>query len=46
MSTLTLTHAQLLDPSQALNQLSNVVIEEGIITAITAAKNPHRRTMN
>lgn len=38
MSTLTLTHAQLLDPSQALNQLSNVVIEEGIITAITAAK--------
>ncbi len=37
MNTLTLTHAQLLDPSQALNQLSDVVIENGLITAITAA---------
>jgi len=37
MSTLTLTHAQLLDPSQKLKQLSDVVIVDGIITAITEA---------
>jgi dihydroorotase len=37
MSTLTLTHAQLLDPSQQLKQLSDVVIVDGLITAITAA---------
>jgi dihydroorotase len=36
MSNLTLTHAQLLDPSQNIEQLSNVVIENGLITAITA----------
>jgi dihydroorotase len=34
MSNLTLTHAQLLDPSQNLKQLSDVVIENGLITAI------------
>jgi dihydroorotase len=37
MSTLTLTHAQVLDPSQGLNQLSDVVIEYGMIAAITVA---------
>jgi dihydroorotase len=37
MSTLTLTHAQILDPSQQLKQLSDVVIVDGLITAITAA---------
>lgn len=37
MSTLTLTHAQLLDPSQKLKQLSDIIIEDGLITAITAA---------
>jgi len=37
MSTLTLTHAQLLDPSQKLKQLSDVVIVDGMITAITEA---------
>jgi dihydroorotase len=37
MSTLTLTHAQVLDPSQELNQLSDVVIEYGMIAAITIA---------
>jgi dihydroorotase len=37
MSTLTLTHAQVLDPSQGLNQLSDVVIEYGMIAAITGA---------
>jgi dihydroorotase len=36
MSNLTLTHAQLLDPSQNIEQLSDVVIENGLITAITA----------
>jgi dihydroorotase len=36
MSTLTLTHAQLLDPSQKLKQLSDIIIEDGLITAITA----------
>jgi dihydroorotase len=38
MSNITLTHAQLLDPSQDLKQLSNVLIENGLITAITAAE--------
>jgi dihydroorotase len=37
MSTLTLTHAQILDPSQQLKQLSDVVIVDGLITTITAA---------
>lgn len=37
MSNLTLTHAQLLDPSQGLKQLSDVVIENGLIVAITAS---------
>lgn len=37
MSTLTLTHAQVLDPSQGLNQLSDIVIEYGLIAAITPA---------
>ncbi|MEH6449770.1 MAG: dihydroorotase [Oleispira sp.] len=37
MSTLTLTHAQILDPSQQLKQFSDVVIVDGLITAITAA---------
>lgn len=37
MSTLTLTHAQILDPSQKLKQLSDIVIVDGMITAITAA---------
>lgn len=37
MSTLTLTHAQLLDPSQNLDQLSDVIIHDGIIQSITAA---------
>lgn len=37
MSHLTLTHALLLDPSQDLEQLSDIVIENGLITAITAA---------
>ncbi|MFT4763056.1 MAG: dihydroorotase [Oleispira sp.] len=37
MSTLTLTHAHVLDPSQGLNQLSDVVIEYGTIAAITPA---------
>lgn len=37
MSTLTLTHAQILDPSQKLKQLSDVVIVDGMITAITEA---------
>lgn len=37
MSTLTLTNAQLLDPSQSLNQLSDIVIEYGVISAITLA---------
>jgi dihydroorotase len=44
MSTLTLTHAQVLDPSQGLNQLSDVVIEYGMITSITPAgesSSPH-----
>jgi dihydroorotase len=35
MSTLTLTHAQLLDPSQKLKQLSDVIIQDGIIQSIT-----------
>lgn len=38
MSNLILTHAQLLDPSQNINQLSHVVIENGLITAITSAE--------
>lgn len=37
MSTLTLTHAHVLDPSQGINQLSDVVIEYGTITAMTSA---------
>jgi dihydroorotase len=37
MSNLTLTHAQLFDPSQDIEQLSDVVIEGGLITSITAA---------
>lgn len=37
MSTLTLTHAQVLDPSRGLNQLSDIVIEFGFIAAITPA---------
>lgn len=37
MSTLTISHAQVLDPSQGLNQLSDVVIESGLIKAITPA---------
>jgi dihydroorotase len=37
MSTLTLTHAHVLDPSQGINQLSDVVIEYGTITAMTPA---------
>lgn len=37
MSTLTLTHAHVLDPSQGLNQLSDIVIEYGTIAAITSA---------
>ncbi|MBL4882521.1 MAG: dihydroorotase [Oleispira sp.] len=37
MSNLTLTHAQLLDPSQGLKQLRDVVIENGLIVAITAS---------
>lgn len=37
MSTLTLTHAQVLDPSLGLNQLSDIVIEYGFIIDITAA---------
>lgn len=37
MSTLILTHAQLLDPSQKLQQLSDVTIKDGLITAITEA---------
>jgi dihydroorotase len=37
MSTLTISHAQVLDPSQGLNQLSDVVIESGLIQAITPA---------
>lgn len=37
MSTLTLTHAQLFDPSQSIEQLSDVVIEQGVVTSITAA---------
>ena len=36
MNNLTLTHAQLLDPSQGLEQLSDVVINNGLIAAITA----------
>jgi len=35
MSNLTLTHAQLLDPSQKLKQLSDVIIENGLVTNIT-----------
>lgn len=41
MNTLTLTHAQLLDPSQALSQLSDVIIENGLVTEITAAGKSH-----
>jgi dihydroorotase len=37
MSTLTITHAQVLDPSQGLNQLSDIVIEYGMITTIAPA---------
>ena len=37
MSNLTLTHAQLLDPSQNLKQLSDVIIENGLVTKITLA---------
>lgn len=37
MSNLILTHAQLLDPSQDLKQLSDVIIENGLITDITTA---------
>lgn len=37
MSTLTLTHAQVLDPSQNLDQYSDVAIEYGMIVAITPA---------
>lgn len=37
MSTLTLTHAQVLDPSLGLNQLSDIVIEYGFIIDITVA---------
>ena len=37
MSTLTLTHAQVLDPSLGINQLSDIVIEYGFIIDITAA---------
>jgi len=37
MINLTLTHAQLMDPSQELQQLSDVVIENGLVNAITAA---------
>ena len=41
MSNLILTHAQLFDPSQNLEQLSDVVIEGGIITSITATGTSH-----
>ncbi len=37
MNTITLSHANLLDPSQNLQQLSDVIIEDGLITAITKA---------
>ena len=37
MSTLTITHAQLMDPSQGLNELSDVIIENGIISKIAPA---------
>jgi len=40
MSTLTISHAQVLDPSQDLNQLSDVVIESGLIKAITPTGEP------
>lgn len=37
MSTFTITRAQLMDPSQGLNELSDIIIEDGVISKISKA---------